>query len=101
MKLTWKVEPVQQGFNKACGRRGWPTAAYANGKPAAWIVCADSYTSEVAKSGKHAPLTAYIADYRNANWSWLRLTDRYAKLEEAKRAVKLMLTTHPELTPYV
>ena len=106
MKYKWKVDEPPTGFYRSFERRHWPSAHYVGGSPAAWLTCEDEYVPANVKEGKHAPLTLTVADYsitptkeNPRPWARRNHKTKFATLEEAKQAFKLLLQTHPELMP--
>lgn len=103
MKYQWKVDPPPVGQYKSFSRRGWPTAEYEDGQPAAWMTCEDEYRPACVVVGNHKPITVYIADYSqpdgNCPWKRRRLRDTFATVHGAKEAFAMLMKSRPETQP--
>ncbi len=102
MKLKWKIDPAPTSLYGSFRRRAWPTACYAkSGRPAALIICEDSYSLETAKSGNHASLIILIADYSTllASWKWVTLARKARTLDDAKAIALKAISLKPERWP--
>lgn len=99
MKIKWRVAPVPTGKYRSFDRRGWPFAEDERGRSIAMIVCDDSYVPSRVKTGEHAELQIYVADYRPApgSFRWRRLVKRGATLDEAKRLVSEFFEKYPHV----
>lgn len=104
-KLRWTVDEAPTGPYRSFSKRAWPRASYGkDGKPAAHIVCVDSYRPANAKSGDHPPLSVHVAKWRDRDgdsqtFDWRRLKAEFATLADAKAAAERFLDAHPEFAP--
>lgn len=102
-KLTWRVASKPTGAYRSFFRRGWPTAEDKSGNPLFRITCADDYVPSKVKTGDHAELSLWAADWRKndgsdgGSFTWRRLKARAATLDEAKRIAQRFLDDHPEI----
>lgn len=105
--LKWRVDAPPVGRYRSFDRRGWPSADYPNGDIAARIECADEYIPANVRAGTHAPLTVYVAAWRQdpeerkqkGAFGWRKLTQQFATLKEATDATNKIVAAHPELHP--
>ncbi len=104
-KLKWRVDSPPTGRYRSFDRRGWPTADYPNGDFAASIVCADEYIPSKIKSGEHAPLEVWIADWnippeergKRGRWVRRKMKGTFPTLKAAQAAAQQLIDQHPEL----
>ena len=96
--ITWRVSDPVPSFHV----RGWPLACFTGtDNVAARIECDLGYSKERADSGKHEPLTVYVARWfalPNATpvrctFEWRKLTKKCATLAEAKAAAERVLAS--------
>jgi hypothetical protein len=66
---------------------------------AAMILCEDHYTAERKRTGKHAPLKVWVADYRQTPWKWRALKGAFPTYEQAKDGLARCLAAIPDLSP--
>lgn len=104
VKIHWKVDPSPVGKYRSFEKRAWPTAYYGkNGKPAAFIRCADAYCPAEAREGTHGELTIDIAHHQHPkagnSWTLMRLARRAKTLTEARTIVAEFIARHPEVHP--
>lgn len=99
MKIKWKVQPVPAGRYGCFQPRGWPTASYEDGRPAASIDCDDDYMPRRVRQGAHGELTVRVADYSVTPWVWRNVKQRAKTLPEAKALVKKVFATIPYIQP--
>ena len=104
IKLKWRVGTVPVGRYRSFEKRAWPSADYADGRPAAYIRCECAYHPRMVRDGSHPPLKVIIADYSNPSnktdncgFTWITLKSRCATLAEAKQAVIDILAEYPHL----
>lgn len=97
--IKWRVAEAPTGLSAVCDRRSWPNAEYDSGNHCAFIYCEMSYSLERAKSGKHPPLTLYIADYSVSPFVNRKIKVRFASLGEAKAAVWRILGKNLKMLP--
>lgn len=102
LKLKWKVQEAPTGRFRSFERRGWPMAEFPDGSMAAMISCDDDYIPRDVREGKHSELTLHLADYRDkgpeaAKWCWVKVTQKFKTLNEAKAAAPRVYEKHPEL----
>jgi hypothetical protein len=97
ISIKWRIQPqMGPGYKYS---REWPTAEYPDGNPAARVGCEDDYTTEAAHSGRHAPLTLYVADHSQQPWNWHSATERFDTLTEAKEAAWQLIARNPHMRP--
>jgi hypothetical protein len=101
MKLKWKVSSPPTGRYRSFEKRGWPTASFPNGDPAAAIYCKDDYEPSLAKTGQHAELVICVAKWHRKEsggrtFEWKTLVLRAATLDAAKQLVTDFFAKHPE-----
>jgi hypothetical protein len=94
--LKWKVDEAPTGRYRSFQSRGWPSAEYKDGRPAAAIYCEDSYEPANARTGKHAPLSVRVADHSVTPWKWRTVKQRFATLQEAKDGITKLLEQFPK-----
>ena len=104
MKRVWRVDPPPTGRYRSFARRDWPTCWWGkDGKPAAFIRCADEYVPALVALGDHEPLTVVLCHHRHPNagnsWHLLRMKQKFETLAAAKQAVEDFLNLHPEFAP--
>jgi hypothetical protein len=109
IKLVWRVCEPPVGRYRSFERRGWPTASYnTDGGPiAARIECEDEYVPSKVRTGDHAELSVYVAQWSRTeeDWKrygglvWRRLKKRAATLQEAKRLAESAIKAHPNMIP--
>jgi hypothetical protein len=104
LKLKWKVGDIPVGRYSSFEKRAWPSADYADGRIAAYITCEDAYKPDRARTGAHKPLTLHIADYSKpsntttgSGWTWVKATQTYLTLSEARQATLNILNQYPHL----
>lgn len=97
MKLKWKVAEKPTGLYRSFSSRGWPTAYYEGGHPAASISCEDAYVPARVRSGNHSELTVQIADWstQGRGFEWRTLKQRCSTLDEAKAFAESALEKRP------
>lgn len=93
MKMKWTAEPDNRF------RRAWPIATYANGKPAAQIVCSTMYSRAMASSGNHDTLRIMIADHSKTPFEWRLLKKSAKTIKEAKNIVNDFKKKYPFVCP--
>jgi methenyltetrahydromethanopterin cyclohydrolase len=74
-------------------------ACYDNEKPAAQILCSDSYSFNDVQNQTHAPLSVMVADHSLTPWRWKKARITFDTLESAKLWVHDILKKHPEFMP--
>ena len=99
--IKWKVASEPTGMYRSFNRRRWPSAEYADGRPAASILCEDDYVPCDVKVGNHRSLTVSVCDYstRDGNCPWTRrnMVRTFATLKEAKDAFSALVESKPEI----
>ena len=107
-KLKWRVDPPSVGRYSSFEKRNWPTADYADGRPALRITSEDEYRPSDVKTGNHKELTVFVADWAAHNagqtaekgaFKWRALQARFSTLQEAKAAGASFVEKHPEFAP--
>jgi hypothetical protein len=101
MKLKWKVSPPPTGRHRSFETRGWPTAYFQNGDPAAAIYCKDDYEPSLVKTGQHAELVVWVAKWHRQegggrSFKWKTLVRRANTLDAAKQLATEFFRQHPE-----
>jgi hypothetical protein len=71
----------------------------ADEKPAAQIICSDSYTPKRVRDGVHAPLKVMVADHSLPKWQWRKSRAEFNTLDEAKMWVHDILKKNPHFVP--
>ena len=99
IKHHWRVSPPPVGKYRSFESRQWPTAQYLDGRACAMLVCDDAYRPELARTGKHKPLTLRIANHAVTPWQWVRAKQQFATIDEAKQALKTIFEKAPSLAP--
>lgn len=103
MKLKWKVGEKPTGRYRSFAKRGWPTAEYPCGKPAAFLRCDDSYTPSNLALGNHSPITVHLCHHqhpkRGNSWAVMRSKITFETLRDAKDYVQSFVDSHPEYAP--
>lgn len=106
LKIKWEVSPAPTGPYRSFHHRGWPLAHYKDEKEsaAAQIQCEDAYNPSQVKTGAHAPLTLYVADYSQASpekgaFVWMAAKTKCATLKEAKELLIRILEKYPQMMP--
>lgn len=106
VKLTWRVADPPTGRYRSFYPRGWPSAQWPSGQPAAVIYCDDSYTPARGRGeATHGPLKVCVADHsvRTAEgrptFRWRTCSHRPETLAEAKALAERVLGKHPEFHP--
>lgn len=106
VKLTWRVAEAPTGRYRSFEPRAWPMAHYAgyDHLPAAYISCEDDYTPHRARTGDHAPLVVYVAQWRTREgagptFDWRRLKSRPTDLGEAKALATRALENNVDFLP--
>lgn len=100
LKLKWKVSEARSGRYRSFQTRGWPSAYYLSGKPAAYISSPsrEDYYPPNVKTGNHGPLKVYVAVPNDeGSFDWRPLNRDYATLAEAKEGASNFLSAHPEM----
>lgn len=106
-KLFWKVAAHPSGPYASFERRGWPTAYYSNGDPAAILMCEEDYIPANVKKGNHAPISIAVADWSNrdrngadaAAFVYKKLKQQFHLIEDAKAAAERALDQHIQFQP--
>lgn len=96
-KITWRVSDKPTGRYRSFEKRGWPSASYEDGSPAAHIYCDDAYEPSNVREGKYSPLTLMVADHSRKSWKWRKAKRQFATLHEAQIALERILQKYPEL----
>lgn len=105
VKLVWKIASAPTGRYRSFEHRAWPTCYYgsAEGKPAAFLHCDDSYSASCVKLGQHATIKISVLHHNHElagnSWVVLTLSRPALTLAEAKERVARFLATHPEFWP--
>lgn len=103
-KIRWEVSLVPTGQYRSFDRRGWPTA-YCGDKIVARLWCNDEYVPKNVRSGNHAPIRVYVAQYSHdevtkskyGGFRWRKLRREATTLDEAKSLVTETLRRYPGL----
>jgi hypothetical protein len=103
VKLKWRVQPAPTGRYRSFEHRGWPSAEYPSEKTAARITCLDEYYPANVRSGSHAQLTVWIADWSagadGSGFAWRTLKEKAKTLDEAKDLVRRAIEANPQVQP--
>jgi ribosomal protein L37AE/L43A len=99
VKLKWRIDPAPTGPYSSFQKRNWPSAYYANGSPAAQLICPDPYHPRDAKEGKHASLKVRVADWSQKPWKWRAVKGEFKTLAEAKAAAARVIEQVPAFIP--
>lgn len=104
-KIKWKVAEAPTGRYRSFYDRSWPSAEY-NENPIARLECDDEYRPADVKTGNHAPITVYVADWsvRETNplgsaFVWKKSKVKANTLKEAKEMVDKILIDYPHFLP--
>ncbi|CAN7600875.1 hypothetical protein [Bosea sp. LjRoot237] len=103
-KIKWRVDEAPTGPYRSFFKRGWPSASYHSGDPAARIACDQGYRPADAKSSDHPPLLVHIAEWFDRegqcqSFKWRKLKGTFATLSDAKAAAERFIEAHPEYGP--
>jgi hypothetical protein len=90
-KIKWKVQPKP---SRPLRERDWPVAELPNGRPVAYITCAEPYTSRAAVTGEHPELTVTVTGIVIR-----QLWEKASCLSEAKAMVARFFEVNPDLLP--
>jgi hypothetical protein len=86
VKLKWRVAPAPTGRYRSFDKRGFPSAEYPDGRPAAMLECEESYKATFARNGGHKPVAVCVADYSKGGgrFTWRKLLVEFASIDYAK-----------------
>lgn len=108
LKLTWRVAEAPTGRYRSFQRRGWPSAKWPGGQPAATLSCEDDYRPAMARGEQaHAEIRVYVADHSlltsdgRPTFKWMLCKARGRSLEQAKAIAERVLAQHPQFHPKV
>lgn len=107
VRLKWKVGEPPIGRYRSFDKRGWPTAYYADDRPAAHIDCDDAYAPSRVRAGAHGELSVRIAQYHHTEaerkakgaFTWRTLKKKVKTLAEAKDLAARAIAARPDIRP--
>ena len=95
MRIKWRVAEPPTGRYRAFAKRGWPCGEI-NDRPAVMLRCEDAYVPARVKTGDHAPITIYVADWGSyeRGFKWRLLKKSALTLNEAKEIASKFLAAN-------